>query len=81
MTSSLPWPKLSAQGSLWERPRPLGVSVGDSPNTPGSLGVEDLEAGSMGDLCCNPRTVVFSGLPLLFAVHVEMEIIPPGNRQ
>jgi len=45
------------------------------------LGVEDLEAGSMGKLCCESRTGVISGLPLLCAVHVELEIIPPGNRQ
>jgi len=51
------------------------------PNTPGLLGVEDLEAGSMGELCCDPRTGVFSGLPLLCAVHVELALIPPGNRQ
>jgi len=62
----------------------MGVLVGESPagpNTPVLLGVEDLEDGSMGKLCCDPRTGVFSGLPLLCAVHVELEIIPPGNRQ
>jgi len=40
----------------------MGVLVGESPagpNTPGFLGVEDLEAGSMGELCCNTRTWVF----------------------
>jgi len=35
----------------------------------------------MEELCCNPRAGVFSGLPLLYAVNVELEIIPPGNRQ
>jgi len=62
----------------------MGVIVGESPagpNTPDIQGVEDLEAGSMGELSCDPRTGVFSGLPLLCAVHVELEIIPPGNRQ
>jgi len=62
----------------------MGVLVGESPagpNTPGCLGVEDLENGSMWELCYDPRTGVFSGLPLLGAVHGELEIIPPGNRQ
>jgi len=62
----------------------MGVLVGESPagpNTPGFLGSEDLEAGSMGELYCDPRTGVFSGLPLLCAVHVELEVISPGNRQ
>jgi len=59
----------------------MGVLVGESPagpNTPGLLGVEDL-AGSMGKLCCNSRFGVFSGL--LCAVHVELEMNPPANRQ
>jgi len=62
----------------------MGVLVGESPAgpiTPGLLGVEDLEAGNMVELCCNPRTGVFAGLPLLCAVHVKLEIIPPGSRQ
>jgi len=62
----------------------MGVIVYESPagpNTLGLLGVEDLEAGSMGEVCCDPRTGVLSGLPLLCAVHVELEIILPGNRQ
>jgi len=61
----------------------MGVLVGESPagpNMPGFLGVEDLEAGSMGELCCNPRTGVFSGLPLLCAVPVELEIITPWQQ-
>jgi len=61
----------------------MGFLLGESPagpNTPGLLGVEDLEADSMGELFCDPRTGVFSGLPLLCAVHVELEITPPGNR-
>jgi len=50
----------------------MGVSVGESPagpNTPGFLGFEDLEAGSMRELCYNPRIGGFSSLPLLCAVH------------
>jgi len=58
----------------------MGVLVGESPNTSGFPGVTDLEAGSMGQLCCIPGTGVYSGLPLLCAVHVELEINPPGNR-
>jgi len=57
----------------------MGVLVGESPagpNTPCFLGVKDLEAGSLGNFV-PPRTGVISGLPLLCAVHVELEIIPP----
>jgi len=59
----------------------MEVLVGESHAGPGLLGVKDLEAGSVGELCCNPRTGVFSGLSLLCAVQVELEIIPPGNMQ
>jgi len=51
----------------------LVVEIPAGPYTPGFLGVEDPKAGSMGELCCNPRTGVLSGLPLLCTVHVKLE--------
>ena len=84
--SASPYPSLCATlVMIYSTPSGIqGILVGESPAGPktlGFLGVKDLEAGSMGEACCNPRAGVFSGLPLLCAVHVEVEIIRPGNRQ